>query len=58
MMDTAIEYLTEIMNDGIADVECAECGHAATIEPDGDYPCPESGCNGRLTSPLIIAGVI
>lgn len=56
-MDWTIEELEQIMHDGMADVECEVCGHCATVEPDGDYPCPECG-EGRLVSPLILEGLI
>lgn len=52
-----IDELEAIMMDGVAEVECSKCGHGATIEPDGDYPCPECG-EGRLVSPLILEGLI
>lgn len=56
--DFDIEELEAIMRDGMVDVECtAGCGHWATIEPDGDYVCAECG-EGRLVSPLILAGLI
>lgn len=57
MDDYDLEELEQIMFDGIAEVECPECGHYATIEPDGDYECYECGI-GRLTSPLIKLGLI
>jgi hypothetical protein len=51
-----LEELERIMDEGMAEVECEACGHYATIEPDGDYPCP---CGeGRLVSPLILEGLI
>ena len=52
-----IEDLEQIMSEGLAEVECsAECGEYATVEPDGDYPCP---CGqGRLMSPLVFYGYI
>jgi hypothetical protein len=53
----SIEELERIMFEGVADVECEECGYGARIEPDGDYPCPECG-EGRLVSPLILEGLI
>jgi hypothetical protein len=56
-MSYDIEELEQIMSEGVAHVECAECGYSDTIEPDGDYPCPECG-EGRLVSPLILAGLI
>ena len=53
-----IEELERIMYEGMVDVDCsAGCGHSATIEPDGDYLCPECG-GGRLVSPLILEGLI
>ena len=52
-----LEELERIMDEGKVDVECSECGHWATIEPDGDYKCPECG-KGRLVSPLILEGLI
>ena len=56
-MNYTLEYLERIMHDGLVGVDCsADCGNYATVEPDGDYPC---GCgNGRLTSPLILEGLI
>lgn len=51
------EYFEEIMSEGAVDVDCTECGHAARIEPDGDYPCTECA-DGRLVSPLVEAGLI
>lgn len=56
-MEYTIEDLEEIMCNGVAEVACDKCGHEATIEPDGDYPCPECG-EGRLVSPLIVEGLI
>ena len=56
-MAHSIEELERIMFDGVAEVECEACGHGATVEPDGDYPCPECG-EGRLVSPLILEGLI
>lgn len=53
----SIEELEQIMHDGMADVECPDCGYCATIEPDADYPCPECG-TGRLVSPLVTEGLI
>jgi len=56
-MDYDISELEAIMENGMAEVECsAGCGNGATVEPDGDYEC-ECG-EGRLTSPLILAGLI
>ena len=43
--------------DGVCEGECAECGHSQTVEPDGDYPCPECG-EGRLQSILMKHGLI
>ena len=47
------------MNDAYGSCEgtCDSCSHEMTVEPDGDYPCPECG-KGRVTSPLIRAGLI
>lgn len=56
-MKYSIHELEQIMWDGVAEVECPECGYEATIEPDADYPCPECG-EGRLVSPLIEEGLI
>lgn len=56
-MDYSEDDLWQIMFDGVAEVECPECGYFATIEPDADYPCPECG-EGRLTSPLRALGMI
>lgn len=54
----SIEELETIMYEGMCHVECSEdCGHAATIEPDGDYKCSECK-KGRLVSPLVIMGLI
>ena len=47
----------KVMMEGQADVECDKCGHCARIEPDGDYPCTACS-NGRLVSPLVIAGLV
>jgi len=56
--DFDLELAQQINYDGFADVECsAGCGHAARIEPDADYECPECG-EGRLTSPLRAWGII
>ena len=52
-----LELFQEIMMQGFADVDCTVCEHAARIEPDGDYLCPECK-EGRLTSPLIDAELI
>lgn len=57
MTNKQLACLERIMDRGSVDVECsAECGNAATIEPDADYEC-ECG-DGRLTSPLVTAGLI
>lgn len=56
-MSYDIAELERIMWDGVAEVECPECGHWATIEPDADYPCPECE-TGRLISPLVAEGLI
>ena len=58
MDDETLEELEQIMSEGVADVECLECGEWATVEPDGDYPCHTPGCGGRLTSPLVKYGLI
>lgn len=42
---------------GSCEGTCDSCGHEMTVEPDGDYPCPECG-KGRVTSPLVRAGLI
>lgn len=42
---------------GSCEGTCDSCSHEMTVEPDGDYPCPECG-KGRVTSPLIRAGLI
>ncbi len=56
--DIDLDLARQINHDGVAHVECDECGYAATIEPDADYPCPEPDCTGRLTSPLRKWGLI
>ena len=43
--------------DGRCEGECSECGYSQTVEPDGDYPCPECG-EGRIQSVLIKYGMI
>ena len=58
MDDFDLELCKEIMWEGVADVECTVCGHDARIEPDGDYECHQTGCKGRLVSPLILADLI
>ena len=55
---TDFEYFEQIMSEGAVDVDCTECGYGARVEPDCDDECPEPGCRGRLTSPLITAGLI
>lgn len=57
MQDFDEQELWDIMYNGVAEVECAECGYCATIEPDGDYDCPECE-EGRLVSPMVELGVI
>jgi len=52
------EVFEQIMRDGMAYVDCTACEHSDRVEPDGDYECPVYGCDGRLTSPLITAGLI
>jgi len=52
-----LEELENIMVDGVATVECTECGYIANIEPDADYLCPECK-KGRLISPLRKYGLI
>jgi Zn finger protein HypA/HybF involved in hydrogenase expression len=47
----------EAMMDGTCEGECAECGHTQTVEPDGDYPCPECK-EGRIQSVLVKYGMI
>ena len=47
----------QINAQGFADVDCAECGYSARVEPDADDPCPECP-HGRLTSPLVEEGLI
>ena len=56
-MDFDIDELEVIMFDGACEATREVCGHTDTIEPDGDYECPECG-EGRLTSPLIIMEMI
>ena len=57
-MEHSIEELERIMSDGFAEVACTECGDYARIEPDADYECPNEGCEGKVTSPLILEGLI
>lgn len=58
MTNAQIRKLEKILSDGSVTVRCsARCGHSAEIEPDADYSCSECG-KGRLTSPLVKAGVI
>ena len=53
------ELLCQIDRDGYVDVDCtAGCGEIARVEPDGDYPCTDENCDGRLVSPLILEGLI
>lgn len=58
LTDEDLELAEQINHDGYATVECGECGHFATVEPDADYPCPEPDCTGRLISPLREWGLI
>mgnify|MGYP003643477475 CR=1 FL=1 len=46
-----------VLDQGFDDAECDACGYARTVEPDGDYPCPECG-EGRLQSCLVRDGII
>lgn len=55
--DYTTEELQHIMSEARVDVDCTACGYGDTIEPDGDYLCPECG-EGRLTSPLVTLGLI
>ena len=53
------EELMEIDRNGYADVDCSKnCGESGRVEPDGDHPCYNKDCDGRLTSPLILEGLI
>lgn len=40
--------------------KCSVCGaESGAIEPDAsDYECEVDGCDGKVSSPLILAGVI
>tara|TARA_R110000824_G_scaffold144673_4_gene312675 strand:- start:27 stop:293 length:267 start_codon:yes stop_codon:yes gene_type:complete len=56
--DSNFHECQQVMMDGFADVDCTKCGDGARVEPDGDYPCHSADCDGRLVSPLILAGLI
>ena len=57
-MYSEIEDAMAQMDDyGSCEGTCDNCSHEMTVEPDGDYPCPECG-KGRVQSPLFRAGMI
>ena len=60
-MKTLSEYelqeLEEIMDGGRTVAVCEHCGREATVEPDGDYDCPECGI-GKLRSPIVLLAMI
>jgi len=51
------EAMEEILERGCCEAACNKCGYVATVEPDGDYICPECE-QGRIQSPLVEAGMI
>lgn len=53
-----MEALESMANYGWVEVACTQCDEVCRIEPDADYPCPEEGCGGRVTSPLMREGLI
>ena len=57
--DDEMEQIEQEMMDGSSDAECTnpDCDYGCTIEPDGDYTCPQCG-KGRLQSACIRLGVI
>ena len=57
MYEQELDAMEQWDMDGTCQGTCNKCGHEQTVEPDGDYPCPECK-GGRLQSPLIRAGMI
>jgi len=55
--DEIEKALAEAAISGSCTAECNFCYHSASIEADGDYPCPECG-KGRIVSPILTAGLI
>jgi len=45
--------------EGGVNARCTTCGHEVWTEPDAvKDPCPKTGCNGTITSPLAERGLI
>ena len=54
-----LEEMLEMASEhGYVHVRCSVCRTVAQIEPDGEYPCPEKGCPGKVSSPLLDLGMI
>lgn len=54
----SFKQLEKIMDRGWAQASCTQCSRKSKVEPDADYPCTTEGCKGRLTSPLVLMGLI
>ena len=57
--DHSVADLQRMMMDGACEAVCPECGDVRMVEPDAcGYPCWTEGCEGRISSPLVEAGLI
>ena len=62
-MKPTIEQLEDAMRSeherGMVETKCPKCGDPRDVEPDASrYPCWRDGCDGKISSPLVLAGLI
>jgi hypothetical protein len=54
-----IEVMEQCDAHGYVYAYCSDCNVERNVEPDAEgYDCHEPGCGGKVTSPLVIWGLI